>query len=73
MYIMMFLLDRFQPLWSTHIATCHIDIASNTGYSYYSIAHPLVSCPQDKPNNSIRSSYLGLLLHLSTTLSQSGF
>ncbi|KAL2218153.1 hypothetical protein M432DRAFT_419256 [Thermoascus aurantiacus ATCC 26904] len=31
MYIMTFLSDRIRPSWSTHIATCHIDIASNTG------------------------------------------
>jgi len=49
MYIMTLLSDRIRPLWSTHIATCCIDIASNTGYSHYYIAHPLVSCLQDKP------------------------
>jgi len=63
MYIIMFPSDRIRPSWSTHIATCYIDIASNTGYSYYSITHPLVSCPQDKPNSPIWSSHLGLLLH----------
>jgi len=31
MYIMMFFSDRIRPLWSTHIAICHIGIASNTG------------------------------------------
>jgi len=62
MYIMTLLSDRFRPLWSTHIATCHIDIASNTGYPHYYIAHPLVFCPQDKPT-ALWSSRLGLSLH----------
>jgi len=31
MYIKTLFSDRFWPLWSTHIATCYIGIASNTG------------------------------------------
>jgi len=57
MYIITLLADRIQPLWSTHIATYLIDIASNTGLFSLLYCSPSCFLFQDKP-----TAFLGLVI-----------